>query len=423
MKSFRFMIACLLILFTQACKPGLFTIPGAATPTATQQPFTPESQPPTQPDRGTLPAPVASPTPQSSTLRLWLPPQFDPNGSSPAAKLLKGRLDEYIQAHPEILLDVRIKGSNDPSDLLEALSLTRSAAPSLLPDLVTLPRADLEASALKGALHSPEGLNDQLSGPDWYPYARQSGHVQNTPYGLPFAGDALVIAYHPSQFEHIPTRWEELFVAQKSLALYSDDPNGLLVLSLYLSTGSPLVDSSNRPYLDKDALTRVLQVIQKGRFIPLQSEEAAWTAFIDNRAQLALVWASRYLQMPPRDSALMPLPSPDETPYALASTWTWALAGSDPENDPAALELAAWLSEPQFMAQWDQAAGYLSPRPTALKLWDQKSSLDLISQSAQVIPGSDLLAALGPSLKDALLRTLNGEAPEDVAASIIDSLQ
>lgn len=427
MKAAHFLLACLILLAASACQASDIPFLQRATPITTAVPSettlitaTPTDAPGGQ---ATSAAPPVSPTPQAATLRIWVPPSFDPNGTTPAGRLLKARLDEYSRGHSSTMIEVRVKGGDDPAGLLEALSLTRSAAPSALPDLVALPRVDLEAAALKGALHSPDALSDVLASPDWYPYARQAGHMQNTPYGLPFAGDALAIAYHPSQFERLPSRWEELFVANKSLALYRDDPNGLLVLSLYLSTGSPLQDNSNKPYLDQDSLTRVLQLIQKGRLIPLQSEEAVWTAFVDNRAQLALVWTSRFLQGPPRDTAIMPLPSPDETPFTLASTWVWALAGSDPQNDPAALELATWLSEPEFMAAWDQAAGYLSPRPTALKVWDQKASLDLLSQSAKLIPGNDLLAALGPLLQEGLTRTINGEPPADVAASIIEALK
>jgi ABC-type glycerol-3-phosphate transport system substrate-binding protein len=427
MKIVLFLPACLIVLAASACQASDIPFLQGSTPMATQVPSQapPMTETPTEAPAGqvTSVAPPASPTALAAKLRLWVPPLFDPNGATPAGQLLKARLDDYSRAHAGTIIEVRVKGRDDPAGLLEALSLTRSAAPSALPDVVALPRVDLEAAALKGTLHSPDALTDLLASPDWYPYARQAGHVQNTPYGLPFAGDALAIAYHPSQFERLPTRWEELFVANKSLALYRDDPNGLLVLSLYLSTGSPLQDNSNKPYLDQDALTRVLQMIQKARLIPLQSEEAAWTAFVDNRAQLALVWTSRYLQGPPRDTALMPLPSPDETPFTLATTWVWALAGSDPQNDPAALELATWLSEPEFMAAWDQAAGYLSPRPTALKVWDQKASLDLLSQSAKLVPGNDLLAALGPLLQDGLTRTINGEPPADVAASIIEALK
>ena len=228
----------------------------------------------------------------------------------------------------------------------------------------------------------------------------------------------------PHSSRSSPTRWEELFVAQKSLALFGDDPDSLLILALYLSTGSPLLDASNRPFLDEKALTTVLQSIRASRLVPLQSELAAWTAFEDGRAQLALVWTSRFLRSDPlRDSALMPLPYPQGASYSLADGWAWALAGADPQNDAAAAELARYLVDDDFLSGWNRSAGYLSPRPNALSLWDAHGTLELISQSAEIIPGDDLLAALGPILKDALAQTLSGDAPEAVAHSAAEALK
>jgi len=413
----------LFLLLTTACGARFLPFPVATTAPSTQ-PVVSTETPLSRPlETGTPAPPVASATPSPLVLRVWLPPQFDPNGTTTAAQVLRKRLDDFATAHPDISLDIRIKGSKEPSDLLEALSLTRSAAPAALPELVALPRAELEAAALKGILHPLEGLSDQLEDPNWYPYARQSGHVQNASYGLPFAGDALAIVYHPSAFSTPPSTWEELFARQRSLAFVETDPDSLLVLNLYLSTGSKLLDVSNRPYLDPAALTRVLQLLQGGRLVPLQSEDAAWRAFTEERADVALVWSSRFILEPTPDAALMPLPSLDGQPFTPATTWSWALAGSDPQTDEAAASLAKWLVSDEFLVEWDQAAGYLSPRPNALKVWDKDGSLDQLSQSADVMPGNDILAAMGPVLRDSLAAILKGENPQDVALAASQALK
>lgn len=416
------LVSCLLILLTAACAPGFPTLPWLPTaiPTRTRTPGAGASA--TPPATATTAA--GSPTPGITTVRIWLPPQLDPNGPSAASKLLKARLDGYLSTHQGITLDVRIKGKDEPGGLLEALSLTRSAAPDILPDLVALARTDLEAAALKGMLHPLNELTGELGGADWYPYARESGRVQNADYGLPFAGDALAIAYRPSQFEKTPTTWEELFAKERSLALVGNDPTDLLLLNLYLSTGSPLLDSSNEPYLEQDSLQKVLETVQGGKLVPLQSQEAVWTAFVDQRADMALVWSSQFLQEDRQDdTALLPLPSLEGAPFVLGRTWAWALAGSNTRNDAAAVELAVWLTADDFIAKWDQAAGYLSPRPNAMDLWDSNGMLDLISQSAELVPGNDLLAAMAPIFQEALNRTLNGDPPADVAQSAVEALK
>jgi len=369
------------------------------------------------------PAPSTATQPAVRSLRIWLPPQFDPNADTLAASLLRARLDAFTAAHAGLTLEVRIKGSKDEASLLEALSLTRSAAPSALPDLVALSRTDLEAAALKGMVHPLEGLTNQLADPDWYPYARQLGQVQKTAYGLPFAGDMLAVAYRPAQFENPPSAWADLFVDRHSLSIDTSDSNSLVLLSLYLSTGAPLVDDANHPTLDEAALVRVLQALKSARLTAVGSGDAAWNAFEDGRADLTVAWSSRFLLDPRPDSALMPLPSLDGTPFTLATGWTWALAGSNPQTDLLAAELAEWLTAGDFLAEWDQALGYLPPRPNALKTLDSRGALDAVSQSAQVMPSNDLVLTVGPVFQTALGRILNGEAPEVVAKESVEALK
>ena len=66
---------------------------------------------------------------------------------SPAGNLLRARLDDFMQAHPEIVVDVRVKSSSGPGSLLEALTSTNAAAPAAVPGLIALNRSDLEAAA------------------------------------------------------------------------------------------------------------------------------------------------------------------------------------------------------------------------------------------------------------------------------------
>lgn len=410
------------LLLTTACSPGLPAIPWLTPAASTRTPAAQRTPTPAAMETRTPPA--VSPTPGRMTLRLWLPPQFMPQGPSAASRLLKARLNEYLAGHPGIDLDIRIKGSGDSPSLLDALSLTRSAAPAILPDLAALPRPDLEAAALKGMLHPLGSLSEELSSPDWYLYARESGRVQKVDYGLPFAGDALAIVYHPSEFQQPPTTWEDLFAQKRSLALVTDDPQGLLLLNLYLSTGSAVLDSSNRPQLEQEPMQHVLEVVQAGNLVPVQSEQAVWGAFADGRADMGLLWASRFIREERvEDSALMPLPSLGGEPFVLGTTWAWALAGSNSENDEAAADLAKWLTASDFLAEWDLAAGYLPPRPTALQTWENHEPLDLISQSAELMPGDDVLVVIGPVLHDVLDRTLRGEPPADVARAASEALK
>ena len=108
-------------------------------------------------------------------LRVWLPPQFDPDAGTESANLLKQRLADFETQHPGLEIEVRIKAEEGEANILNALSVTSMAAPTALPDLVALSRPALEAAALKGLLHPIDGLSTTLQDPNWYGYARQLG--------------------------------------------------------------------------------------------------------------------------------------------------------------------------------------------------------------------------------------------------------
>src|SRR5262245_45283684 len=103
------------------------------------------------------PTPIATATPLAESnlpiLRLWLPSEFNPAVENPPAKLLSQRLAKFESQHPGLKIDVRLKDEDPEGQILNDLSITRAAAPSVLPDLILLSRPDLEAAARKGLLH------------------------------------------------------------------------------------------------------------------------------------------------------------------------------------------------------------------------------------------------------------------------------
>src|SRR5688572_19912571 len=90
---------------------------------------------PTEPPLPTETEPVG---PETSTLRVWLPAQFNPTAENPAAELLAERLRRFESQHSDLMIEVRIKTAETEGDMLNALSITSAAAPGVLPDLVLL---------------------------------------------------------------------------------------------------------------------------------------------------------------------------------------------------------------------------------------------------------------------------------------------
>ena len=380
--------------------------------------------------------PTIPPTPSVTpggprTLRIWVPPQFDPAAETPAGTLLQERLDEFMARRPGLRIEVRVKAESGPGNLLNSLTATRAAAPSILPDLVALSRADLESASTNGLLHPLDGLSTLPDDPDWYPYARQMAHIQNTTFGLPFAGDALVLIGYRYP---LPSAWNEL--PEKTLFIFpAASPRALFSLSLYLSAGGTLQDSQGRPALDETIMADVLSFYlpsTENEFIPAsvttyENDEQAWNAFREQRGNLVVSWTSRYLEERSASLALAPLPGLETGPYGLATGWSWALAGSDSEIQPLAVELAEFLSDSQFLAKWTQAAGYLPTRPTALSPWTDANAQIILTQTAEsayLLPNQDLLATLGPLFAEATLSVLNGEQlPLAAAQSAIVQLK
>jgi multiple sugar transport system substrate-binding protein len=383
------------------------------------------------PTKRTTPTPTVIATatlpvePSVPILRVWLPSEFNPTAENPTGKLLGQRLTKFETQHPGLKIEVRVKTADTEGEILNDLSVTSAAAPSVLPDLVLLSRPDLEAAALKGLLHPIDGLSTSLEDPNWYEYAQQLGHVQNTGYGLPFMGDAMVLVYYPEL--GMIVNWEDVLASQGQLVFQAGNPDGLTGLSLYASTGGQILDPQGLPTLDEDALIRVLTLIEEGRskkvfppsLVNVTNETQALQIYRTGSANKGIIWILNY--HPASDGSIAPLPGLDEAPFSYATGWVWALAGSDPENQQLAAKLAEYLVADDFIAEWTQTTGFLPTRPSSVK--DGDRTMSAILESAHLIPSSSIVAVLGPLMQEAITRVLSGEAPKDVAASVIEKLK
>jgi multiple sugar transport system substrate-binding protein len=187
------------------------------------------------------------------------------------------------------------------------------------------------------------------------------------------------------------------------------------------------LDPQGQPTLEQDTLTRVLTSFADGTlsgvFSPsldnLVSNEQVLQAYLGERANMAIIWASDYRA--PEGQFTLPLPGLDETSGSFATGWVWALAGSNSENQPLAVELADYLVEANFLATWTEATGYLPTRPGTVD--SGEATINQIVEAVQPIPSNEVLDVLGPLMQDALMRVLNGEKPEVVAENVIELLK
>lgn len=368
-----------------------------------------------------------------TTLRIWLTPQFDPASSSPSADLLRARLDEFGQRRG-LQVEVRIKALSGAGGMLDSLIAANAAAPLALPDLILLPRPLLEAAALKGLLYSLDELTPPLTAGDWYDYAIQLAHLQSSTYGLPFAGDALILLYRPAEISAPPRDWTSLLSLGEPMIFPAADEQALFTLAQYMATAAPIQDHEGRPTLDPDALTRVLtfyQQAEQANILPFwltqyTTYEQAWQAYQQGNANLLIGWTSQYLGELPVDTTATAIPTADGKAFTLITGWVWAFSNFRAERRAASIELAEYLTEGEFLARWTAAAGYLPPCRSALEGWSD-ATLKLLAArivpSAQVIPRNDLLAALSPVLQQATITVLKEQSdPLSAAQAAVQRL-
>lgn len=426
MKVFHLVLALLLFL-TASCASIVF-------PESTPSP--PES---VTPSPGLTSTPVA-PTPPAVasagplTLHVWLPPQFDPKSGTPAGELLQARLDEFSLRRPGVTVQVRVKALEGPGGMLESLATTSAAAHLALPDLVALPRPMLEAAALKGLLHPFDGLTAAMEDQDWYEYARQLSHLQSSIFGLPFAGNALVQVYNTESVSVPPADWAAALQVNGPFAFAAADPQALFSLALYQAADGPILDDQGRPFLEAETLAEVLAFYQEAERIGLmpvwlsqiQNDDQVWEALVEKRANLASIWASRYLSDTLTMTVVAPLSTRDGEPFTLATGWVWALSSPQPERQEMSAQLAEFLTESNFLTGWTSAAGYLPPRQSAWNssaLFELQPQIGLVLSSARLVPSVDVLNSLGPAIEKALIEVLKQQSdPIAAARSAADSL-
>jgi len=371
---------------------------------------------------------VIEPEPEGHvTLRIWVPPQFNPANDSPEGAIFQSRLDEFTARKPNIIIEVRVKNVEGYGGILDTLTTASSAAPLALPDLVALPRHASETAVEIGLLYPYDGLTTVLDDPDWYDFARQLSFLQNATFGIPFAGDALIMTYRPEIIPEPPVDWSASLALTTTLALPAANPYATYTLAQYQSLGASLLDDNEQPMLDVVQLTNVLTYYQQASVSELmpfwltqyETDDQSWEAYEDFQANMAITWASRYLQSPPADTLAAAIPTYDGVAFTVADGWAWALTTNDPDRQLLAVQLAEFLTTSEYLASWTAAVGLLPPRPSAAAAWSDQPSQNLVSlvaPSAQLIPSLEIVTEVGPVLQQAVVSVLKAEADSTTAA-------
>ena len=425
-------IGLLLSLLLSACDSLPFDLPWlnadeqvSSTPTETVEEITPT--PDVSHEVEEPPAPITS-------LTVWVPPDMDPELGTGASQRFSNRLEAFSDAHGGIEINVRVKAASGAGGLLDALTASSIAAPGSLPDLVALTRTDLETAALKGLVFPMDGMTEIPDDTDWYGFTRDMALIQGSTFGLPFAADAMTLVYRPETITEFPQTWSALFEEDLVLAFPAEHDQALFPMTMYLAEGGALQDSQRRPQLELSPLTEVLRLFEQGvqaETFPewlnqYQTAGQVWTAFKEGQVDLAVIWASYYLQELPPDAMIAPLLPGSQQLISLGTGISWALATPEEHRQQLAVELAEFLVQADFLADWTREAGYLPPRPSSLEGWSNqkiRTTLSQIEVTTLLRPPNEVILTLGPFLRDGSRQVLQGLVdPAQAAQQVIENL-
>ncbi|MBN2086566.1 MAG: extracellular solute-binding protein [Anaerolineales bacterium] len=366
---------------------------------------------------------AAMPTADLSALTLWVPPAFRSDGNSPAGELLNRRIDAYEALHPGITVVVRIKAANGDGGLRDSLSAASAAAPGSMPDLVALDQSNLHAAAIKELIHPLDGLLPADAWDSYFPYARSMVTVDGHMFGVPFAGDAIILAGTLMPYP-APRRWTDTGNwTSPMFAPLADSRALFLFFGYYAAGGTPLLSVADTR-IEPEALARTLawlQAMQEGgvlnpRSLQLESFESAFLA-IESVGDCAVTLYS--IVSKASDYYIGHMPTPEGEAFSLSTGWAWAVATSDPDRQIIAADLMTWLTDPEFLAEWSATQGVLPPARPAMEQWASGARRDLassISESSFVFPDDEILVFAGPVFSKAARRVLlDGISPADSA--------
>lgn len=383
----------------------------------------PTSAPPlaTATHEATASAEQQTPTPAAppSKLILWLPPDLDPAADSPAAAVLKNRLDEFAYKNA-VEIEVRIKAVSGSGGLLDALRTTHAAAPLSSPDVVALSREQLIQAEDDEIIFRNDGLTAIMDNLDWYNFGRNAVMIQGEVTAVPFRGVPMGLVYNSANQLVPSNEWADVKLNYGYFGFAADDPRGTFLLMLYLSLGGQVQNEQGITILQEEPLKASLQILKDGLntrhigdlVLTMQNDTQVWDAFSARRVNTAFVPVDVVLRGREADAGA-PDPAFTSPNKTLTDAWVWALGSEEPQRQALAVALIEHLSDTQFMAEWSEALKTLPAKASAMGSWKEialKPALEKMASGAILYPPDAILNNIGPILRNATLLILRDNA-------------
>jgi ABC-type glycerol-3-phosphate transport system substrate-binding protein len=355
---------------------------------------------------------------EQNELVVWVPEEFSILVDTEASAILQQRIEEFERQNPGIVVVVRVKASSGSGGILDSLRNTKVAATNALPQIALLSRTDMEDAVEQGLLLPVEEYFHDSNPSTYFSYAYEISQLDGIVYGFPFAGDALV-GIASADFSNLEfTSWDDIRAKKIPLYFAANSPQAIFFISQYQSTNGLLVDEQGHASFTSENLMIVLdsfdqnaqkQIFQEN-FSTLNTNEDVWALLQNGDVKWEINWYSKALQSTISGLQVFQIPSLGSEPYVLAKGWLWTIVNTDTEVAEIVPEFIAFFSDPQFLASFSQAAGYLPVLPTSLALYengDSFESLNAILTAAHALPENGLIVELGPVFRDATLMVLS----------------
>ncbi len=386
-----------------------------------------------------LPSPTPIPT-QPPRLTLWVTEFVSPASNSNRAQVFAQQIAAFQAVHPDLDIEVIRKKSDGKGGVRDMLTTASAVAPAVLPDLVALDVLTLRDMAREGILAPLDGLLPSALLSDLYPFAIQAGAVQDRLMGVQFQANIEYAVYNTSKIAVPPLTWDELFNSGATYILPIAGRDGLVndaFLIQYLSAGGELVDAAGNPALNKKVLVDVLTFYQYGLesgtilsdSLKYRLVEDCWPKYLQAQVTLSNISANLYLSgrsLLEPVSVATSIPTRDGKTLALSRGYAWALIARDATRQANAIKMLEWLLYSPNLAAWNQAAGYLPTRRSAMELMGHDAWAALMYnqlENTRPYTTSETLQRVYRAMQEAVKAVaIDHVAPETAADNLLKSI-
>lgn len=371
------------------------------------------------------------PTPTTYNISLWVPPAFDINQDTKAGKALAGIIKDYIEEHPNVNVNVRVKAVSGDSSMVNTLTTANHIAQDVLPSLALLSRNDMETAVQRG-LAQPITTDIFTDSNTWYSYARQSAVIDSTIYGIPVLGDGQALVYRPSKTGTDLGDWQDIL--SRGLPIGFAPSSSMFPLFVYISMGGKLVNEQGQPYLDQQKLYDTLNFFnsggQNGAFPPsltqLVDQNQVWQRFNDGTISIIIPQFSTFRHYQASDMTVHKLPLSDGMmDYPLINTWNLVLVEDNLTLQPEIIRFAEYFCDIKVNDLFSAEAGFLPVRNSEHEAWIGDPQYDIsqsMSEYGLLIPNNQITSKIVPIINNAVTQVIKNQMiPEDAAKEAMTS--